>query len=242
MKDVQNNFEMRVRPKGRTPADEYPHKGQIWIEGRDNSWYEIELINRTPNTVMAVLSVDGVGVIDGEPAHYDSKGFVLNAGQTLRVPGWVHSAQSAAKFVFSTASKSYAAQMNQGQNPGVIGTAWFTQKPVVPVYPQLNVRSAWPITKGIQSHANMDITLQSGSVHMGTAWGDQTDFSIQPVCFDKSSAQPQAVLVLRYDHADNLKAMGIRLRDRVRYDDSQAFPANSPGYCKPPPVWVTTRK
>lgn len=258
MRDLNCLYEMLVRPKGRTPADEYPHKGDIWIEGRSNSWYEIELINKSPNRVMVIVSVDGVGVVDGAPASYDSRGFVLNGHETLRVPGWVSGSQSAAQFVFSDVKRSYAHQMGQDGNPGVIGAAWFSEK--TPVYAQLTtptpmyskgVISGAPIwdTRGITNMAvgatitSAMSTLSSQRQNMcdslGTGWGEQTAFPTQQAPFVKAHHTPQAVMVIRYDHADNLRHMGIRLKDKLSVSSSQAFPGNNTGYCKPPPVWVT---
>jgi len=257
MRDLNCLYEMLVRPKGRTPADEYPHKGDIWIEGRSNSWYEIELINKSPNRVLVIVSVDGVGVVDGAPASYDSKGFVLNGHETLRVPGWVNSNQSAAQFVFADVKRSYAAQMGQGGNPGVIGAAWFTEK--TPEYAQLSAtqhskhvwqdalvwspRQVTNLAIGSThacSAASLSAQPQNAFANLGTAWGEQTAFPNQQVPFVKAHSTPQAVLVIRYDHADNLRAMGIRLKDRQTVSSSQAFPGNNT-YCKPPPVWVTKK-
>jgi hypothetical protein len=266
MRDLNNLYEMLVRPKGRTPADEYAHKGDIWIEGRSNSWYEIELINRSPSRVMVIVSVDGVGVVDGAPASYESRGFVVNAHQTLRVPGWVSSNQSAAQFVFSDVKRSYANQTGQGGNPGVIGAAWFVEK--TPVFlPHTHVQQptfiktaygtrTWDTcnignmvvgtTHNAHNHTSVSNTLgalpQNACTNLGTAWGEKTMFLNEQTAFEKASTQPQAVMVIRYDHADNLRAMGIRLKERMSVSSSQAFPGNNVPYCKPPPVWVTTRK
>ena len=258
MRDLNCLYEMWVRPKGRTPADEYPHKGDIWIEGRSNSCYEIELINKSPNRVMVIVSVDGVGVVDGAPASYDSRGFVLNGHETLRVPGWVSGSQSAAQFVFSDVKRSYANQVGQDGNPGVIGAAWFSEK--TPVYVQHAVTSdvfvksqitSTPVwnPRSMVTHAvgnasscgplTLDSWPQSSCASLGTAWGEQTAFPTQQAPFVKAHHTPQAVMVIRYDHADNLRAMGIRLKDKLSVSSSQAFPGNNSGYCKPPPVWVT---
>lgn len=255
MRDANNLYEMCVRPKGRTPADEYPHKGDVWIEGRSNSWYEIELINKSPHRVMVIVSVDGVGVVDGAPASYDSRGFVLNGHETLRVPGWVSGSQSAAQFVFADVKRSYANQVGQDGNPGVIGAAWFSEK--TPVYAQLATpavsKTVWQdalvcAPRGITTMAGgatitsavstLSAQPQNMCESLGTAWGEQTVFPNQQASFVKAHHNPQTVMVIRYDHADNLRAMGIRLKDRMSVSNSQAFPGNNT-YCKPPPVWAT---
>jgi hypothetical protein len=250
MRDRNQQYEVVVRPKGRTPADEYQHRGETFIEGRSNSWYEIELVNHTHVRCLAVLSVDGVGVIDGESASYDSKGFVLEAYGRTTVPGWLMNSKQAAKFVFSSVGKSYAEQSGKGGNPGVIGAAFFPAKHDMVTSATLLYQNS-PMTQGVPNSAvrayNLSTlspvsnSLSSSSASVGTGWGESVMFNTTQTHFSKASHTPAAVMVIRYDSADNLQAMGIRLRDRYS-SGSQAFPANSPGgYCKPPPVWVRNK-
>lgn len=248
MRHMNHPYEMIVRPKGRTQADEYPHKGSTWIEGRSNSWYEIELKNNSAQRVMVILSVDGVGVIDGELASYNSRGFVLEAHASIMVPGWVTSSTNAAKFVFADIAQSYAHQTNKGGNTGVIGSAWFQEKPTTHVI-NINtsgglfntVLSAQPMNSSIMRQSLSGNTIgASAQSSVGTAWGDQTQFMNQQVSFIKMSPDPVSVLVLRYASADELKAMGIKLKDRLTYTKSEAFPGNVQ-YCSPPPVWVKNK-
>ena len=249
-----------MRPKGRTPADEYQHRGEIFIEGRTNSWYEIELVNYTNVETLAVLSVDGVGVVDGESASYDSRGFVLQPFGRTTVPGWLQSSEQAAKFVFSNVGKSYAHQTGKGGNPGVIGAAFFpglprytSTNPTIWVAPRtVNTMQTWGMnttgpTWQTQHMASSDMRVASNTASgisnsVGTAWGESVDYATTSSSFQKASNTPSAVIILRYDSADNLQAMGIRLKDRYTASSSQAFPANSTsGYCKPPPVWVRNK-
>ena len=248
MRDRSQLYEMTVRPKGRTPADEYHHRGETWIEGRYNSWYQIELANHTNCRVLAVLSVDGLSVMDGESASYDSPGFVLDPWGKTQVPGWLMNSDQAAQFVFSSVGKSYAHNMNKGGNPGVIGVAWFPERVnitksafVAQSAHLLNTTGNNPwdnLPRSISHVANSITTACAQGSNMGTAWGDSVQFATHNTQFVRASNTPAAVLVLRYDSADNLQAMGIRLRERASASSSQAFPANNSSYCKPPPVWA----
>jgi hypothetical protein len=125
---LHNNFEIRVLVKGR-PVNEYPHNGQVFLEGRHGSNFEIEFKNLSPTRVEAVLSVDGLSVIDGKEAGPASSGYVVDAFQTVRIPGWKLTDEQVAAFVFAGKGKSYATQSTgSSRNNGVIGALVFAEK------------------------------------------------------------------------------------------------------------------
>jgi hypothetical protein len=124
----RNNIDVRLLIKGR-PITEYFHNGSTFVEGRDGSTFEIELTNRNQFRVEAVISVDGLSVLDGKEAGEKSSGYLLEANETLRVPGWKLDNQTAAEFFFAGKSKGYAAQSTgSSQNSGVIGVLAFKEK------------------------------------------------------------------------------------------------------------------
>ena len=244
MRDRSQKFELVIRPKGRTPADEYPHRGVTWIEGRDNSSYVVDIVNHTPGRVLAVVSVDGVGVLDGQPASFDSRGYVLQPHQTLSIPGWAVSGDQAAEFYFSGKLDSYASQMGQGGNQGVIGSAFFEEKPKpIPAFPA----PSWSLArstvgsqiKGLSASVSANATSTSMSSDIGTGFGEAVEWRTISTTFERASLTPSATLVLHYGSADHLRKMGIQLKSRSYSNSaSQAFPGNSQEYCAPPPSWV----
>jgi hypothetical protein len=79
--------------------------------------------------VLAVPTVDGLSVMNGEPGSYDSGGYVVPAMSLIKIPGWRKDDKKVAKFYFSGIDKSYAAKTeNDKGNVGVIGCAFFAQK------------------------------------------------------------------------------------------------------------------
>ena len=126
---LYNNYEMRILVKGR-PVTEYSHNGQIFIEGRDGSTFELEFKNKTGLRVEAVFSVDGLSIIDGKEAGPQSQGYLVNGYETIRIPGWKITDSEAASFVFAGKKTSYATQMTgSSRNNGVIGVMVFAEKP-----------------------------------------------------------------------------------------------------------------
>lgn len=116
-----NNVELSVKVKNKT-ITEYPHNGQVFIEGRANSNFEIVVTNHNPFDVEAVVSVDGLSVLDGRDAGPQSGGYHLKAGEKLAIPGWKLNESQVAAFQFAGKGGSYAAQSTgSARNTGVIG-------------------------------------------------------------------------------------------------------------------------
>jgi hypothetical protein len=123
----KSNVEIRVLIKGK-PIQEYYHNGGNFVEGREGSPFELELINRNPFRVEAVVSVDGLSVIDGKEAGVHSSGYLVEGGDTLRIPGWKLNDEAIAKFVFSGKGQSYSTAMTgSASNNGVIGAMVFAE-------------------------------------------------------------------------------------------------------------------
>lgn len=222
---ANRQYEMLVRPKNRTAADEYYHQGNVWIEGREGSDYCIELRNHTATPAMFVVSVDGLDVLHGKPAGPQSPGFIVGAFGVTVVQGWNINNQQAAAFLFSRKSTSYVNQIGGSTtNTGVIGTMVFAQKPQV-----------------ISTQAAMfrnSLVASSYGNSLGTGFGETVSQKLTHEQFQAATpGQPQAILAVYYNTAKNLEKMGIRLRRRkdVSYQ-ADPFPAYNTG-CTPPPGW-----
>jgi hypothetical protein len=123
MFDSKKSLELRILVNGRA-VTEYEHEGNVFIEGRKGSEFELEIRNKTSRRMLAVISVDGKNILDGSKATKDGRGLVLAAYQTHVVPGWKLDGVSAAKFTFEDKADSYSAKMAQPDEAvitGVIG-------------------------------------------------------------------------------------------------------------------------
>ena len=146
MFDPTAQFELQVLPNGRSAADEYLHQGAIWIEGRESSRYVLKFTNKSAGRVNVVFSVDGLDTIKGQPAGPNSQGYVVNAWDSVEVPGWLLDTSTAAEFYFAKAGKSYVASSGQNtSNTGVIGAMVFKEQQ--PNYYQYNT-TVQPVASG----------------------------------------------------------------------------------------------
>lgn len=255
-----NDIELTILVKGR-PITEYSHDAQTFVEGRGGSEYEIELRNHTWQRLEAVLSVDGLSVIDGKPAGAQSQGYLVEGRGTIRIPGWMVNAQTAAKFAFSSMSQSYAEQSGgDGRNNGVIGAMVFREKvkPYVPpvIYTSLsasptignpiygssvnysimrNATLSADAPRGIASSASASANVDTyAEQSLGTAFGDATSFATRTVSFERGDLL--TTLLCYYDEKRGLKARGIKIERPAKRKPAQpqAFPAAG---CVPPPGW-----
>jgi hypothetical protein len=128
-----NNIEINVLIKGK-PITEYPHNGQVYVEGRPGSEFEIEVFNHNPHRIEAVVSVDGLSITDGKDAGPQSSGYLLNAHERVVIPGWKLNDQQVAAFIFTDKGRGYASQMGKSRNTGVIGLLAYGEKIKAPVY------------------------------------------------------------------------------------------------------------
>jgi hypothetical protein len=106
----------------------YRYRGEYWVAGTPGAKYSVAVANRTGERVMAVMSVDGVNVLNGDNANFNQPGYVFNGYQRYEVSGWRKSDQEVAAFQFVASPHSYAERTGRPENVGVIGVALFREK------------------------------------------------------------------------------------------------------------------
>lgn len=111
---------------GLLPA--YEAGDQLFVEGEKGSRYCIVAKNTSGRRIEVVFSVDGLDVLDGRPASYGKRGYVLGPKQKIEVDGFRKSMSEVAAFRFSSVQNSYA-ELRHGdtRNVGVIGVAVFQE-------------------------------------------------------------------------------------------------------------------
>lgn len=155
----RNHLSVEVRVNGRR-LREYQHEGEIWVEGRKNSDFTIRIRNDGDIRVLAVPSVDGLSVMDGDEASFDSSGYVIGPRSHLDIPGWRLNNDQVAKFRFGKSNKSYAAKTGNPRNIGVIGVAVFNEK-IIPIFNVIMSSSSGGQSRGSSHNFN--------HIHRGTS-------------------------------------------------------------------------
>lgn len=126
------------RSTGQTLPVHY-YRGEYWVAGTPGAKYAVAVANASGGRVLAVMSVDGVNVLNGQTASTEQSGYVFNGYQRYEVTGWRKSNAEVAAFEFVASPASYAERTGRPANVGVIGVALFKERvyqPPIQVTPQ----------------------------------------------------------------------------------------------------------
>jgi hypothetical protein len=103
--------------------------GDRWfVVGEQGRRYSIVVRNRSEFQIEVVLSVDGLDVIDGRPASFRKRGYIIRPYGSVTVEGFRRSTDAVAAFRFGSVRDSYAnRKYGETRNVGVIGVAVFNE-------------------------------------------------------------------------------------------------------------------
>jgi len=253
--DVQVSVEGQTTPLYNSPRAD----SRMYFEAREGRNYGIVLHNRTGERVGVVLTVDGLNVIDGRRSQLTNSEpmYVLDPWETATIQGWRTSQHDIRKFVFVDEERSYAERTNQGN--GDLGWIrvnayrevrpfawWGLGKTTQPYRGDSNLRDEHnaPEAAPAPPTGSMDFQgrgqaapnearaqRQTDDSNPGTGWGDRDYDPVRQTEFHAMS-QPGDRIVLRYEYASGLQALGIqpiRWRSRTQDRDRGTY-----GYAQPP--------
>jgi hypothetical protein len=121
-------YDVQVIREGGEALPTYALKDRFYVQGNAGERYVIRVTNPTPNRVEAVVTVDGLDVIDGEAGDLRKRGYVVPAYGEVRIEGFRTSQSDVATFRFSSVNDSYAGQKGKARNVGVIAVAIFEEQ------------------------------------------------------------------------------------------------------------------
>jgi len=98
------------------------------VQGDVGQRYQIELVNETSSRFEAVVTVDGLDVIDGRPGAFSKRGYLLEPFATVDIDGFRQNMEQVAAFRFGSVRGSYAARKGNDRNVGVVGVALFAER------------------------------------------------------------------------------------------------------------------
>ena len=219
----------------------YWHEGRAYVVGRPGNEYQVSVRNRLGEDLLAVISVDGVNVLNGETANAQQGGYVLSPWQRMDIRGWRKSLGETAAFYFTSLGDSYAARTGRPDNVGVIGVALFRRKSVEPP-PYSSIAPGEPYSEARREKSTADSAgaAQSPSVEgqakraqstpsapLGTGHGRRETSPAQWVAFERASDHPVETIAIYYDSYRNLVARGI-LQAPIAPRDPLPFPGFVP--------------
>jgi hypothetical protein len=125
---VRAPYDVQIIAENGDTEPTYAFKGRYYVEGNVGERYTIRVTNPTPRRVEAVVSVDGLDVVDGDPGDLRKRGYIVPAYGTVNIEGFRTSLDDVATFRFSSVDGSYAGQKGKARNVGVVAVAIFEEQ------------------------------------------------------------------------------------------------------------------
>lgn len=137
---IKQSYEVELLVNGK-PLKEYMHEGKVYVEGRKETKFSLRFRNNSSERKLFVPSIDGLSIMDGKDASFNSGGYIVRAYSTVTIDGWRRSNDEVAEFYFSSPKDSYGSRKGKGINLGIIGCAVFGEK-----VPKVTL-TTWPVIK-----------------------------------------------------------------------------------------------
>jgi len=251
---IKQNYEMEILVNGK-PVQEYFHNNKVYIEGRKDTIFSIRLKNNSIDRVLFVPTIDGLSVLDGENASFNSSGYVVKGRSAITIDSWRISDEQVAEFYFSSVKDSYRKRIGKGNNLGSIAVAVFREKeeiyqltlpfadmPVKPYTPDthpwwFNQNSTYSIDLntsggGGGGHGYNTMMCAATTQQVGTGFGATKNSAVTSVSFRKEE-EPDSLLEIIYNTKEQLNRMGVGLTKHLFISQQNSFP-DEIKYCKPP--------
>lgn len=243
------------------PVKKHSHDDKTFIEARSGTEYSIKIKNNYWARQLAVITVDGVNVISGEPAGSGvGQGYIVSGYGTIDIKGFRKDTDSVGAFKFTKKGNSYCNEQGLGGNNGVIGVRIYAekQKPIIVGYKLDNDRGiprrilckssvsdisqksftlSQPDMANTYSVSDDNVlcsynTSNSPDFDLGTTWGKQINDSVTYVTFDTDENSYNDYIIF-YDTKQSLQKIGIQFNQEKQVFYPTAFGA----FAKPPKGW-----
>jgi hypothetical protein len=201
------------------PLRTVQHAGRTYLPvSRYGVEYEIRVWNHGPRRIAAIVSVDGLSVLNGQPASESQPGYLVDARGSVLIKGWRQSMDRVAAFSFEERANSYASRVGRPENIGVIGLIAIEE--MIPwAVPRLEEKDS-PARSAKELHGEVGGT--------GTGYGREIDSRIYYVPFVRSANK--RTVTIYYDTVDALRRAGVPVDGFYPVP----FPGD-PSFVPPPP-------
>ncbi|HEY0195722.1 MAG TPA: hypothetical protein VGC42_31625 [Kofleriaceae bacterium] len=127
---VRAPYDVQILRENGEVLPTFNQRDRFYVEGNAGERYIVRVTNPTDHRIEAVVSVDGLDVIDGDNGDLRKRGYVVPAYGETRIEGFRTSQADVATFRFSSVAGSYAGQQGKARNVGVIAVALYEEQAV----------------------------------------------------------------------------------------------------------------
>jgi hypothetical protein len=183
---------------------------------------------------------------------------VLSAYECADINGWRKNNASTAAFYFTELPDAYAARTGRPENVGVVGVAFFRERPQRMAWKDTPARvAASPAAESAarQDAADASTTAENRAgnaqaargemaaaapapapmAKIGTGHGRREWSPVETTRFERESATPNETVAISYDRRENLVAMGILPPPSIARSPNP-FPNWTPRFVPDPPA------
>lgn len=254
------NTQVEILVNGK-PIKQYNHNGNVYIEGREGSEYTIRIKNDSYSRKMAVVTVDGINVIDGKPQGNEiGIGYIVSGRSSIVVKGYRESDSHVGTFKFCKKGESYSQNVGIEGNNGVIGVRIYNEyvnpAPIItyrnnfdwqqcsrPIGSILNepqyTCSANPL-RSAHVHRFLDSTQSNGvtksasnpDFNIGSTWGTKAEDKVTKIQFSVDDST-YFDHIIYYSDKKGLRKAGINIKPEKQVAIPKAFGV----YATPPKGW-----
>lgn len=194
------------------PAPEYAARGRVYLEALRGRTFSLRLSNPTSERIAVALSIDGRNVIDAKRTSAGAAAkWILLPGQTVDIPGWQVSGESARRFFFTETRHSYARWLGDTSNAGSIEAVFFRER-----HP-LSAQPAWarpaPVEEGLRRESGSPSSESKASRDSG-APADTLQGGVAGSVPGGVPGPPAAARVAPRRESDRFAATGIGEKTR----------------------------
>jgi len=237
-------YNLKIFVNGKPIPNYFDRYGKCWVEARKGTKFEIKIMNDWWNRVLAIVSVDGLNIINAkfEPPEI-SPGYIVNRFSSITIPGWKINENEARDFIFTDREKSYATKVGADQqNVGVIGVAIIDEKVNYRIFSDYifdksyNENPIWywqnpiHITSNTRGFSNPSYSCDCNSYNydgpnLGVGSGEKEQFVTGRQYFERGNLIK--IINVYYDHRNGLINRGI-------IQEKSLFPKSFPevnAYC-----------
>src|SRR5712692_6529466 len=191
-------YSVEIVDEGGSSLPTFQHAGRTYVLGALGQRYLLRVRNRSGQRIEVVASVDGRDVIDGSPSSWSKRGYLVGPYEDVNIDGYRLNQVSLAAFRFSSVPRSYASQMGDARDVGVIGVAVFAER--LPIYYQSPPLRRAPDAPGPMGGADAKEGARAERPGLGTEFGEEHASHVDSVHFARGSSAPSAVLKIGRAH------------------------------------------
>ncbi|HYT31732.1 MAG TPA: hypothetical protein VEO37_03995 [Thermoanaerobaculia bacterium] len=208
-------FEVSVLVDGYR-VSEYPWQGRTYVEALRGRPFTLRVSNPTAERVAVAISVDGRNVVDAKrTGERSATKWVLDPWQTLDIPGWQVSGDTARRFFFTETARSYAKWLGDTSNVGTIEAVFFRGRHRAPPIALESPRDKeWDGQAQGRAGAAEGGTPQNAPATRDEAARERSQSSPEPTSDARKAQKPApptdgSIRPDRYEEKDGYAATGI---------------------------------